>query len=654
MVRVYFTIFSIIKKLAVQLILVLLFCPFTFADTEKLDKVEIIAQDQSLSTGDFKTYRHEQFYGQYEDMADFIGSVNGLQIFHSGGKGNPVLVSIRGASSQQTTLLLNGVKINSSQNGSYDLNIVPLSQIERVEISTSGQSDMTVNAIGGVINIITKRKTQNEMQVSASSFEGRSLSYNSSINKNSSILISHESSKNNYLYPVPSPYNDSQNQFEKQKLNNAKFLRESFQLNYFIPTFTSVFQWHQQQKESPDYHRNSPNNNAYLKQKGVSLNLQGSLPESLSAPSWIHNWKTLYRYQDEHFKDTDNVIGLGTNNDKYYTSRTEAQWRSTFQSNSWNSYFESNIFEETFLSNYLDDMDSRECSNPEGNCDQAAFQFGLQNSLSFSAFNNTQEKKLLIQISNQQTSNSNRTRNNQTQSTLTQHSLNHLIKYSSFFDKLDFHVSRKVAIRTPTLYELFGDRGFITSNPDLLPEKSTSISIDTLWRMNNSNSASINLFRRQLHNAIVPIYDSRGVGHYENTNEASVYGLEWQWNQEWNSIFLRLAGSYYQSNTISDTPEFDDKKLAGIYHTNIKIGGGFKKENQKTEIQYTFSSDIYIDRNNLVEGDSRKLWNINHHYQIHPIQIGIRIKNLLNHQFDDFTNRPAIGRQWHLFLNYIF
>ena len=654
MVRVYFTIFSIIKKLAVHLILVLFFCPFTFADTVKLDKVEVIAHDQSLSAGDFKTYSYEQFNGQYEDLADFISSVNGLQIFHSGGKGNPVLVSIRGASSQQTTLLLNGVKINSSQNGSYDLNVVPLSQIERIEISTSGQSNMTVNAIGGVINIVTKRKTLNEMQVSASSFEGYSLSYNNSITNNSSILISHESSKNNYSYPVPSPYNNSQNQFEKQKLNNAEYLRNSFQLNYFIPTFTSVFQWHQQQKNSPDYHRNFPGNNAYLKQEGVSLNLQGSLPTSLSAPSWIHNWKTFYRYQDEHFKDTDNVIGLGTNNDKYYTSRTEAQWRSTFQSKSWNSYFESNIFEETFLSNYLDDVDSRTCSNPEGNCDQAAFQFGLQNSLSLSAFNNTQNKKLLIQVSNQQTKNSNRTRNNQTKSNLDQHNLNHLIKYSSFIEDFDLHISRKVATRTPTLYELFGDRGFITSNPDLLPEKSISISIDALWEINTSNSASVNFFRRQLENAIVPTYDSRGVGHFENTSQASVFGLEWQWLQEWNSISFQLAGSHYQSSTSSDTPEFDDKNLAGIYHTNFKIGSEFKKGKQKTEIQYTFSNNVYIDRNNLVKGDSRKIWNINHRYHFNSIQTGIRIKNLLNHQFNDFTNRPAIGRQWHLFLNYTF
>jgi vitamin B12 transporter len=73
-------------------------------------------------------------------------------------------IYMRGASSGRTLVLIDGVPAGdpSMISNEFDLNLVPLSQVDRVEILKGAQSTMYgSDAIGGVINIITKSKDQN-------------------------------------------------------------------------------------------------------------------------------------------------------------------------------------------------------------------------------------------------------------------------------------------------------------------------------------------------------------------------------------------------------------------------------------------------------------------------------------------------------------
>ena len=623
------------------------------ANTIELNTVEVNGPKQILTAGDLRIFTKEEFSGRYIDLSDFIDKVNGLQVLQSGGKGNPALVSIQGASSQQTTLLLNGSQVNSSQSGGYNLNIVPISQVERIEITTSGHANAAINAIGGTINIITKTNVDNEVQTSISAFGGYGLSYNGALSENSQILISHEASKNNYSLLVVNPIG-AERKPKKQTLNNAHYSRQHIQLSNQNSYFSSTIQLHQQKKEIPQYSRNNPKNNAFLQDRGGSIDLQASIQGNRY---WTHSWKTFYRYQDEHFQDSQGIIGLGANNNRYYSSRAEAQWRTSYNDLAWQPYFETTLFEETYLSNLLGDNDSRSCSTIQGGCDQAAFQSGMQNSFSISKQNKTQDKQLLLQLTNYQTDNSNRTRNGKINTKKSLRNLGHLAKYSRYYDSIDLHLSHKGAIRSPTLFELFGDRGLTLSNDDLLQEESQTVALDILWTGTDLYSASVNLFHRDLKNAITPVYDSRGVGRYENTNKAVMQGLEWEWREvrqeKAYTLLTNVSASHYHSNTRSvSVKSFDHKKIAGIYHHNFKLSSTLQITDHQVTLQYQFADDIYIDRSNSVKGDQRLLLNINYLYRQNKLNTGFRIENILDHEFDDFTNRPAIGRQWHLFLNY--
>src|SRR5258708_7428724 len=81
---------------------------------------------------------------------------------------------MRGANSQQTKVLLDGIPLNDPSNAgrSFDFANLTVDNVERIEVLRGPQS-MTYgsDAIGGVINIITKRG-QGPLSVRASTFGG--------------------------------------------------------------------------------------------------------------------------------------------------------------------------------------------------------------------------------------------------------------------------------------------------------------------------------------------------------------------------------------------------------------------------------------------------------------------------------------------------
>ena len=67
-------------------------------------------------------------------------------------------VSLRGTASEHLLVLVNGSRLNSFQNGLVDFSLLPLNDIERIEIVHSGSSALYgADALGGVVNILTRR-----------------------------------------------------------------------------------------------------------------------------------------------------------------------------------------------------------------------------------------------------------------------------------------------------------------------------------------------------------------------------------------------------------------------------------------------------------------------------------------------------------------
>lgn len=104
---------------------------------------------------------------QWRTIADALASVPGLRVVQSGVPGTLTSVFTRGTNSNHTLVLIDGVKTTdpSTPSGAYDFGHVLLDDVERIEIVRGAQSTLYgSDAIGGVINIITRRAGPNRFQ----------------------------------------------------------------------------------------------------------------------------------------------------------------------------------------------------------------------------------------------------------------------------------------------------------------------------------------------------------------------------------------------------------------------------------------------------------------------------------------------------------
>jgi vitamin B12 transporter len=109
---------------------------------------------------DFQTYH-------YPTVDEALRSVPGVEIRRSGAYGKTSSVTIRGANANQVQVLVDGLRVKSPTLGQVDLSDLSPDLIERIEVIRGAQSTIYgADAIGGVVNIITRRGTGGPIQAS--------------------------------------------------------------------------------------------------------------------------------------------------------------------------------------------------------------------------------------------------------------------------------------------------------------------------------------------------------------------------------------------------------------------------------------------------------------------------------------------------------
>ena len=105
------------------------------------------------------------------DLLDLLGSQAGVQIRDTMGDGNRASLSLRGFGENamnNTLVLVDGRRLNQPTLSGPDLNSVPLANIERIEIIRGAGTVLYGDqAVGGVVNIITRTPMSNEVYIEA-------------------------------------------------------------------------------------------------------------------------------------------------------------------------------------------------------------------------------------------------------------------------------------------------------------------------------------------------------------------------------------------------------------------------------------------------------------------------------------------------------
>lgn len=102
--------------------------------------------------------REDLLQRQVRTGAEALRALPGVSVSRQGGPQSVSVVRIRGAESNHTLVLIDGVEVNSGTDGFFDFSNLLVEDIERIEVLRGPQSGLYgSSAVGGVINIITRQ-----------------------------------------------------------------------------------------------------------------------------------------------------------------------------------------------------------------------------------------------------------------------------------------------------------------------------------------------------------------------------------------------------------------------------------------------------------------------------------------------------------------
>lgn len=95
---------------------------------------------------------------QAQSVLELLSGLPGVDAYQQGGVGKTSGLYLRGASQQQTLVLIDGVRVGSATTGYAQLELIPVDLIERIELVRGPRSSLYgADAVGGVIQIFTRQ-----------------------------------------------------------------------------------------------------------------------------------------------------------------------------------------------------------------------------------------------------------------------------------------------------------------------------------------------------------------------------------------------------------------------------------------------------------------------------------------------------------------
>jgi len=150
------------------------------ASVEKLESIEITSNrlktsvEQYAGSATVITEEEIKQTGKIH-VGDILRDALGVDLRQSGPIGATSTLFLRGAGSESTLVMIDGVQVNANTLGSFNFSDLNVDNVQQIEILRGPQSTLWgSDAVGGVINIITKKGRGKPS--SYASFEGGSFS----------------------------------------------------------------------------------------------------------------------------------------------------------------------------------------------------------------------------------------------------------------------------------------------------------------------------------------------------------------------------------------------------------------------------------------------------------------------------------------------
>lgn len=639
-------------------------------ETVRLSPIVVTADagNDGPETGDVDLDRTPAFYqkilrsefeGKIQDLADVIEKQAGVQVRQSGGLGGFSSVSLRGSSSEQVLVYLDGVLLNDGAGGGVDLSHVSLGDVAAIEIFR-GVSPLQFDqaSIGGVVNIRTLRAGPG-LTASASAGCG---SFNT---RQMNGFINHRPGKWDYL--ISGDYLASDNDFRFENDNgtpkNPRDDRWENRHNNAMAQFNllaraglavdddrrleCIHKFFSKDQGLPSWN-NSPLTETDLSTDQNITTLKWTAdhvsPLHLNTSSQID-----YLCRTETYDDAEGHVGLGNQKNKYDTQRWSA--RTFFEYPGEIQLLQGSLGagRETYTADdLLNDRrthESRRFSLTAGLQDSFFWmdrRLQVTPGLRFQHVRDELEKAL--DDDGAAVKPSDLTENYLMPQLGARFQLNSVLTLKANIAKYD---------RMPSFYERFGDRGIFLGNPDLESEKGVNMDAGVEifapadLPMLRSCSGHAAVFASRIDDLITRTYDARGIGKSDNISEAAVFGAEGHLTLELNR-HVSLTGQYTWQDTENKSPveAFDGNALPGRFRHSWLAEARFTRGDLSLGVTYIREDDMFYDTANLLPAKTKSEINLSLAWAWKALVLTLEARNIGNDNYEDFNGYPQPGRSY--------
>ncbi|MBF0225392.1 MAG: TonB-dependent receptor [Desulfobacterales bacterium] len=674
------------KKKYYHLIIFILFinslcCKHSYAESEEkkytLDAIVVTSKktEDKFQTGDVDKFQtpifysvigKEEFEGKIEDISQIIDKEAGIQVRQSGGLGSFSTISLRGSSSDQVMIFLDGILINDASGGGLDLSNISLADIESIEIY-KGMTPINLGkaSIGGAINIKTL-KQQSGLNANVHAGYGSFNTYqigtflnNKVENLDYLMSLDYLASENDFKIT-----NDNGTQWNKtddttEKRNNAEFDQKNFlgKLGYdFSDNFRIdlMNQWFSKKQDLPSWDNSESTNTSLDTNRNITtlkLTLDNIGKNINTATQFTHLWKK------EEYDDKEGHVGLGQQNFEYITHRYDGNF---FMEMLGDFNIASFLFDASYESYFPKDITKSISLNKSI---RNSFSLGIQDSILL--FN---EKFIVTPACRYNYINDEMKSSVSIWGLVIEEKTKHQdyfspqigVKYMPT-NSIVMKANAAKYTREPSFFELFGDRGFLVGNIDLKHEKGLNYDAGAEFIFQPESplfqkiSISSVYYKSIVDDLITRVYDSRGIGKSVNISESDIDGIEFAVNINFLEYFKAIFNVTWQdTENKSKIKVFNGKKLPGRFETAYAGRIEAKYKGFKIYTEYLSEQGIYYDSANLLKADDKKEINSGISWLFKKLLMTFEAKNLGDNKYEDFNGYPLPGIAYYCTAKYNF
>ncbi len=219
---------------------------------------------------------------------------------------------------------------------------------------------------------------------------------------------------------------------------------------------------------------------------------------------------------------------------------------------------------------------------------------------------------------------------------------------------VEAHAGRSV--RIPTWVELFGHRGGIDGDRNLLPEELIAADLAVVWQHSEGTSNRLTVFSAKTKNTLVFLQNSAASSKARNIGASTNHGLEWEGHFVLpGHLRLQANATWQKPLDEGEQPEYQGKRLPYLNDVEIHARLSRPEGYWRPWLEISFESEKYRDRINteLIKAPARTLWNLGLTRRVGTgVEISAEVINLTDDRTYDVVQFPLPGRTWQLALSW--